>query len=136
MKLSDHMFGGFADWDNENLNARAEVVLARLIEKYGEPECGRNRAVFLSKNYVLKFPLNDGGVGDNDWEGSVSADHLAVGRWIQIDGFVCVMQERLTHIPPEEFSYDNLPDWVGFIDGGQVGYDRQGRLKAYDFGLN
>lgn len=136
MKLSDHMFGGFCEWDEKDkgINERAEAILAKLIEKYGQPECGRNRACFISKHCVLKFPLNDGGVADNDWEGSCSGDIYAVGKWLQIGEFVCVMQEKLTLIPEEAFSYATLPDWVGSVDCGQVGYDKKGRLKAFDFG--
>lgn len=135
MKLSNFLYGGFCDWDDKTINDRAEAILARLIAKYGEPICGRNRAAFMSKHCVIKFPLNDNGICDNDWEGSCSAPYLAKGRWIQIDGFTCVIQERLTEIPADEFSYESLPDWVGSIDGGQVGYDKKNRLKAYDFGI-
>ena len=134
LSLSNHMFGGFSTWDDEYVDAQAEAQLALLTLKYGIPECGRNRATFFGKHCVIKFPLNDNGIADNDWEGSCSADYLAVGKWIEIGGFVCVMQEKLIPIPENEFSYDNLPDWVGSIDGGQVGYDKKGRLKAYDFG--
>lgn len=123
--LKNHMFGGFCDWDRKTIEQDAEKALIRLTEKYGIPECGRNRATFISKHCVIKFPLND-------WEGSVSSPELAKGRWIKIDDFVCVIQEKLKMV--ENFSYDTLPDWVGSIDGGQVGYDKKGRLKAFDFG--
>ncbi len=135
MKLSEQMFGGFIDWHDKTINDRAESALKKLINKYGQPQCGRNRAAFISKHCVIKFPLNDDGVADCDWEGSYSGEHLAKGRWIQIDGFVCVIQEKLRLIPNKEFSYANLPDWVGSIDCGQVGYDKKDRLKAYDFGI-
>lgn len=130
--LKNHMFGGFCNWDRKTIEQDAERNLRILTEKYGQPECGRNRATFISKHCVIKFPLNDNGIADNDWEGSVSGPELAKGRWIEIDGFVCVIQEKLTML--EDFSYKNLPDWVGSVDGGQVGYDKKGRLKAFDFG--
>lgn len=129
-KLSSHLFGGFYDCDETN--KEAEKYLRILTAKYGIPECGRNRATFMSKHCVIKFPLNDNGICDNDWEGSMRSETTARGRWIQIGSFVCVVQEKLTM--PENFSYKNLPDWVGGVDGGQVGYDKKGRLKAYDFG--
>jgi hypothetical protein len=51
-------------------------------------------------------------------------------------GFVCVMQETLT-MPIEgeiqKIWKNPAYDWVGSIDGSQVGYDRHGQLKAYDF---
>lgn len=128
------MFGGFYTWEDKTINARAETMLLKLTTKYGIPQCGRNRATFISKNYVIKFPLNDNGIADNDWEGSCSASYLARGRWIKIDGFVCVMQEKLTILQGHELS--DLPEWVNSIDGRQVGYDRKGNLKAFDFGTS
>lgn len=129
--LSNLLFGGFGSAD---LDAQAEAALAKLMAKYGEPLLGTTRATFLSKNYVLKFPLNANGNRANDWEGSVSADHLARGRWLQIEGFICVMQERLVELDWNNTKYTDLPDWVECIDCGQVGYDKQGNLKAFDFG--
>ena len=33
--------------------------------------------------------------------------------------------------------FDNeLPDWTGFVDCGQVGFTKKGELVAYDFGYN
>lgn len=66
--LKDYLFGGFID---DGRDEKAASVMKRLIEKYGIPECGRNRAAFISKHYVIKFPLNDAGEGDNDWEYTV-----------------------------------------------------------------
>jgi hypothetical protein len=28
--------------------------------------------------------------------------------------------------------YNNLPDWVMSVDGGQVGYNKKGELVAFD----
>lgn len=30
--------------------------------------------------------------------------------------------------------YKNGPDWMGFVDCGQVGYNRFGQVVAYDYG--
>ena len=30
--------------------------------------------------------------------------------------------------------YESLPGWAGFIDCGQVGKTKDGRIVAYDFG--
>lgn len=131
MKLDKLLFGGFID---KHRTAAAEAQLVRLTKKYGEPKIGTTRACFMSKRYVLKFPINDRGEFCNDWEGSVSADYLARGRWLEIDGFICVMQERLVEADWDGKKYSDFPDWVGSVDCGQVGYDRKGVLKAYDFG--
>jgi hypothetical protein len=115
-------------------DAGAKAALDRLTQKYGEPDVGTTRACFISKRCVIKFPINDRGERANDWEGSVSADHLARGRYITIDGFVCVIQEKLNVDIWNGKTYKDFPEWVGSIDCGQVGYDSKGNLKAFDFG--
>lgn len=42
---------------------------------------------------------------------------------MQIDGFTCVIQEMLSYI--KDFNMKNLPEWVGSVDCGQVGYDKK-----------
>lgn len=126
MRLADYMFGGF---DEPKRDRAAEKIIKKLIKKYGEPEVGTTRAAFIGRNFVFKFPINESGERANDWEGSCRDDIYAKGRWIKFENFICVMQERLTLAGDEP-----LPDWVNGIDGGQVGYDRNGNLKAYDFG--
>lgn len=56
-------------------DARRDIVrglLEKFGKKYGVPEVGRNRACYISKHCVIKVPLNEGGIGDNDWGGRVS----------------------------------------------------------------
>lgn len=128
MLIEKQLFGGFY---NESDTERAQKLIDRLIVKYGEPNVGRNRAVFISKFCVIKVPINDNGVVDNDWEASVRSDTTARGRWLRIDGLVCCMQERLRI----DIDRSNLPDWTASIDCAQVGYDRKNNLRAFDFGL-
>lgn len=130
MNLESFLFGGFID---EHRTKEANLLLARLTEKYGKSRIGTTRSCFFSKHFVLKFPINDRGEFCNDWEGSVSADYLAKGRWLEIEGFICVMQERLVEADWKDKTYADFPDWVGSIDCGQVGYDSKGNLKAFDF---
>lgn len=130
LSVNDHLFGGF---ETKERDQRADQLLNRLAERYGEPEYGTTRACFFSKNFVLKFPLSLCGERGNDWEGSVRDETLAKGRWLKLDGFICVMQERLTEASWEGKTDDDFPNWVRGIDGGQVGYDRKGNLKAFDF---
>lgn len=129
MKISEHYFAGFI---NDTFTAKAQALIDRLTSKYGEPLCGRNRAVFISKFCVIKVPINDNGLVDNDWEASVKSDITASGRWLELNGLVCCMQQKLnTEIPKR-----GLPAWVSSVDCQQVGYDRRGNLRAYDFGLH
>ncbi len=121
--------------DCPEARTRADAVIARLIAKYGPPlDYGRNRLVFANDRIVLKFPRCCDGEADNDWEGCVSGPTLARGKRLVIDGFICVMQERVQRIYADVPCPENLPDWTDFIDGQQVGYDRKGVLRAYDYG--
>lgn len=133
MSFRNEYFSGFG---KDSINYKAQLILFALEKKYGKPSCGRNRACFYSKDRVIKFPLNNHGFGDNDWEGSVSGEEYAKGRCVLIDGFICLVQERLKPWQDCGIKYKDLPDWTGFIDCAQVGYDNKGNLKAYDFGRN
>lgn len=44
-----------------------------------------------------------------------------------------VFYTRMEKVEPlEKVDYKNLPFWVGVVDCGQVGYDKTGKLVAYD----
>jgi hypothetical protein len=127
---------------NPSLNETAYNLFKRLKKKYPRYEIGRNRLVLFSKFAVIKVPLNDDGLCDNDWEGSIvggkaykqsNINEICYPntKYLVLDGLICVMMEKV--IVSNE-GYDELPDWVKFIDCGQVGYDRSGRLVAYDYG--
>jgi len=121
------------NFECSTLNAVAVDFLSRLEKKYGQPSCGRNRATFLSKHCVIKFPLNYAGIRDNSIESKSQTDtyaSYAKGRKIMLGNFNCVIQEQL-RMPANR---KNLPTWVMSIDCCQVGYDVKGRLKAFDFG--
>ena len=121
--------------DMPEINNRAKQVIRRLIRKYGRPiDYGRNRLVFANARIVLKFPRGAAGEADNCWEGSCQGPTKARGKRIILDGFICVMQERLQRIYSDVPRPQTLPSWVDSVDCQQVGYDRQGRLRAYDFG--
>jgi len=90
--LQDYLMGGFMD---ETRDKKASNALGRLMGKYGLPKCGRNRAVFISKAFVIKFPLNDSGEDNNSTEAMFVSDNVAKGRAIIIEGFSCLMQEKL-----------------------------------------
>lgn len=104
---------------------------------------GRNRIVLLMGPYVIKFPINWNGHADNDWEGSISnpdesepdynPDNVqyARTRLAYFEQTPIVFMEQVT---PTAESYDVLPDWVGYVDCAQVGYNRKGKLVAYDYG--
>lgn len=110
---------------------------------------GRNRNVFIMpRGYVVKLPRCCDGIGDNDWEGSISNSLESIGdddyvqypktRLIYYKEIPILFMEKVKPITPKEtveiFGYE--PDWVNSVDCGQVGVNKHGRLVAYDYGLN
>lgn len=121
---------------NPKRNEEAFTLFKRLSEKYDFLGCGTYRAVFKMRgDLVLKIPLNEAGEFCNDGEGSIRGEELAKGRWLEIDGFICVIQERITEASLKDIKsvFGRIPDWVAAIDSSQVGFNKAGLLKAYDF---
>lgn len=120
-------------------------IVHDLFEKYSRRGrflgAGRNRVVFqVNPKWVVKIPRNSAGFTDNDWEGSVSnspestEDDIQYARTIMVylEGCPLLFMEYVTQA---EVKYEELPDWVGFVDCGQVGYNASGKLVAYDYGI-
>lgn len=105
---------------------------------------GRNRRVFVFSKYVIKIPITYNGITDNDWEGSISntnddPDEIRYPRtrltyW---EALPIVLMERVTLVTTAAIKarLGSCPDWVNSVDGGQVGFTRDGRLVAFDYGL-
>lgn len=91
---------------------------------------GRNRKAYRHKGYVIKVPLNVFGMLDNEIEAKAFkryGEEFPYARCKLIG--VCLVMEYVEHTWEK-----NLPDWVMSIDCGQVGYNRKGKLLAYDYG--
>lgn len=121
-----------ADFESEKLNQLAEIEFDKLVKKYGNPSCGRHRATFFSKHCVIKFPLNFKGLTDNSYEAKNKDETHAKTKLFDMNDFTCAVQEKLRMPSKEEFK--KLPSWTDFIDCQQVGFDKKGNIKAYDFG--
>jgi hypothetical protein len=102
---------------------------------------GRHREVFGSRNgeEVLKVPWNDAGQFANERE--LEPDQWLGGqeycartrkdqRYTKRFGVLILRMERLTPAG----SWKDLPKWTWGVDGFQVGYNRAGKLVAYDWG--
>lgn len=99
---------------------------------------GRHRAAFLtpSGNFVIKVPIDEMGFVDNFREYRMwrqidkwmPKEHLARCKLHQSSGILVMEAVDLAY----EYPVDGT-DWIGFIDCGQVGYNRRGRLVAYDY---
>ncbi len=121
---------------NRKRNKEAIALFDRLAGKYEYVGSGTYRAVFkLRGDFVLKIPLNEGGEYCNDGEGSFRAKELAKGRWLNVDGFICVIQERIAEASLRDIKtvFGRIPEWVAAIDSSQVGFNKMGQLKAFDF---
>lgn len=112
-----------------------------LLEKYevlyGTPHVGRTRAVFeRGDGYVVKVAISDEGFYANlmEVQASSSSDNsyipMARTSFADEDEYNSVVVAE--QVVPIKLDFKKLPDWVQSVDGGQVGYTRDGRLVAYD----
>lgn len=106
---------------------------------------GRNREVYRRGNYVIKVPRNWQGIVDNEHEADVGSytrkevpGSIQYARCRLHPGGILVMQYAQFVGPgtdPDGFlPHKNGPSWMGFVDCGQVGYNRFGKVVAYDYG--
>lgn len=131
------------DFDPEGL----ELITAlhhRYSVRCHQVFMGRNRNVFDMGRYVVKVPKNLDGFADNDWEGSVSnanedPDEIryARTRMAYFADIPVVFMEYAEHADTQDMvsRLGQEPAWVGCVDCGQVGFTRDGRLVAYDYGV-
>lgn len=140
-----------------DLKDLSEAIFNAVVDTYhrflwkgpDQTVVARNRIAFLFEKHVVKIPRCQDGLFDNDWEGSVRNNEESLGHpyYVQYprtrlfywkDVPILFMErvepvnwkEKLKSIGDFEF-----PDWVNSVDCGQVGYTRDGRLVAYDYGL-
>jgi hypothetical protein len=101
---------------------------------------GRHRQTYLlpSGKHVIKFPINDEGVGANqrEYRKFKNTKHegiFARCRLINVDDSACII---MVAVKPLENKYCNfdLPYWVDEIDNMQVGFTRRQQLVCYDYG--
>lgn len=99
---------------------------------------GRHRNTYDDGKFVVKVPRNESGRHDNYREadlfkfyreqGHPDGQRLARCRVLK-NGYL-VMEKLETRIGCD---WDKLPKWANYIDCGQVGLDRKGVYKAYDY---
>lgn len=127
-----------------------ETVLKELKElseyltaRFGLPiGSGRNRTVWkTNKGNVVKAPRNWDGVVDNEFENSTSDESLGyeiLGKTgcFYVKGIPILVMEYLKDASREEIDdyIGSSFDWTGSIDCGQVGFNKDGQLRAYDYG--
>jgi hypothetical protein len=99
---------------------------------------GRHRTVWSRGHVVIKVPKNGWGLSDNDREyhtfkqygqkGNPATDIQYARCRLLPNGWL--MMERVAPVP-----FKHHPSWAGWIDDSQVGWNRQGRIVAYDYGF-
>jgi hypothetical protein len=98
---------------------------------------GRNRAVYDNGKTVVKVPMQQCGIDDNDFEAFESYRYknkpdingIRYARCRLLKNGYLVMEKLNTAV-----TYDDGPEWMDYVDCGQVGIDRKGVFKAYDYG--
>lgn len=115
----------------------------RMCDKYGLPEIGTKRATYISNSVVFKLPVDIEGFRENDWEGSVCGLNvgteyeipIAKSRLIFRDDIPVVVMEKVEPLFLSQIKerFGEIPAFVSWVDMGQVGLTRQGKLVAYDY---
>lgn len=129
------------EFEGDPYHALTLRYIKGYTKKYGVAQVGRTRAVFdRGDGYMIKVPLNGEGFMANRSESltSESGDpFIPIAKCWQEDdnsipgeGINVLVMEKVT--PIGNVSYKDLPNWVGFVDCAQVGYDQSGKLVAYD----
>lgn len=103
---------------------------------------GRNRAVFSKAGYVVKVPINYNGIIDNEWEAAHCGNaregcvQHARTRSAFLGGLQLCLMEFVEYATTEDIieRIGHEPSWVWGVDCGQVGWNRKGKLVAFDFG--
>lgn len=115
-----------------------------LTQKYGLPiGHGLTRVVWnTNKGHVFKVPRCDKGSLDNSWESSISIEQTekheegyAKTKGFLVNDYLVCIAEYITSASNAELKevFGKIPDWTYSIDCQQVGFDKKGFLKAYDF---
>ena len=137
-------------WIDDFPTAPLRKLHLRYARRAVKVFAGRNRNVFaMSNGYVVKVPSGPQGFADNDWEGSVSNTPETFGdineiqyphtRLVYFERQIPILfMEYVEHarsaVTRSRLGFE--PWWIGSVDGGQVGFNKHGRLVAYDYGLN
>lgn len=114
-----------------------DALMNALREKYGEPIGeGRHRITFESKHVVIKMPKNMGGVfaGPTEYhrykrKDPSERDRLARCRMVTMFDVPVIIMEKLR----TDIDYRTKPPWAFEYDCGQIGLDKHGHYKAYDY---
>jgi hypothetical protein len=135
--------------DERDYDAEFKVTRDKLFARFqGRAEHvyeGRNRRAYLIKGYVVKVPLNWDGIADNSWEGSVRNGDQPLREYdivypktriVDFEGIPVLMMERVHPATSRLIKrvLGRVPKWIDRVDCCQVGFTKDRRLVAYDYG--
>lgn len=129
--------GAFDRYDMEFLQHNPEVffVIMEYIKRFPTPPsrgCGRIAFYDLEKSLVYKIPLRKRGVNDNNNEAVFCKDpqsNLADCEIVNPGNKLPILKMEMLDT---DISGTKLPNWANDIEHHQVGFDKNGRLKAFD----
>lgn len=111
--------------------SRFSALIERWTEQYGEPRCGRHRAVFFDGDRVLKAPRNHDGCLANLREATWDQAGVKLARCRLLDEFEFPVLE-MERVVPASLPAALLPAWASEVDCAQLGWSNDGSLVAYD----
>jgi len=136
---------------NHELQKHGVNLYKHLVRKMGPPiGYGRHRITFANKHFVVKLPRSIAGISANHDEVDLykrdkgERHHLAPSKLVKTKSGIDLLV--MPKLDVERFDKETnamgmgvrakVPrsqKWIWNYDGGQVGYDRKGKLKAFDY---
>ena len=149
LKLNDIQKGTSYN-SEEYFDKVLDIIVPKLESKgYEFLGQGRNRVAYISssRKVVIKIPLNSSGEFDNLHEyryirhiekDPVYKSYYGKNKLFQFKkpGISLLIMEYLSPIKYKDISDSEIKKWVSCIDCCQVGINKNGKIKAYDYGLN
>jgi hypothetical protein len=130
-------------WQNKLSLNQVERLLTANCWTY--LDVGRQRAAYRRDGYVFKVPINLDGVFSNQrerrmWATFRQTDEVPYAACRLVCGIFLIMEYALFPGPHADnigyVSRATAPSWASYVDNGQIGYTRRGKLVAWDFGMD
>lgn len=125
-------------WPIDFWNEAVEIIVDYLKSKGFQDNNlqGRFRRVVERNHIVVKIPKDLTGLEDNQFESNNWNNPTWIGECTRVKlltlpktGIPLLMAERVSQ------TTKGAPEWATYYDGGQVGQNKNGVWKAFDFGF-
>lgn len=124
--------------DREEIKSKIEHYKKFLEKHFPVLGSGKDRVSYkINDSYVVKNPVLPETLRANYCEAqtyemykdSPKEPYIPLAACKMIDDILLLME----YVKPID-NYRNVPEWVHFTDGGQVGINSRGKLVCYDYG--